>query len=99
MPNQETSPDVATTLFVDLLKPVIQQAVADAIAELTENVQPRPPRPLTVKETAEYLSIPLSSIYQLTSKRTIPFFKRGKHLFFYQDQLDGWVKGEEVSHA
>ena len=92
MNNQETSPDVATTLLVDLLKPMIQQAVADAVAELTENVKPRPPRPLTVGETSEYLSIPQSSLYQLTSKKQIPFFKKGKKLFFYQDELDAWVK-------
>ena len=89
---QEQRPDASTALLVELLKPVIKQAVADAMAELTENVKPRPPRPLTVEEAAEYLSIPKSSLYQLTSKKKIPFFKRGKHLFFYQDLLDNWVK-------
>ena len=89
---QERRPDATTALLVDLLKPVIKQAVADAMAELSENVKPRPPRPLTVEETSQYLSIPKSSLYQLTSKKKIPFFKRGKHLFFYQDQLDQWIK-------
>ena len=78
-------------LLVDLLKPVIQEAVHEAVVELSENVKPRPPRPLTVSEAADYLSIPKSSLDQLTSKKNIPFYKRGKHLFFYQDELDAWV--------
>lgn len=92
MYNQETSASATTSLLVDLLKPVIQEAVAKAVEELTENVKPRPPRPLTVMEASEYLSIPKSTLYQLTSKRQIPFFKKGKKLFFYQDELDSWVK-------
>ena len=92
MNNQESSPDATTTLLVKMLTPVIKQAVADAMAELSENVKPRPPRPLTVEEAAEYLSIPKSSLYQLTSKKKIPFSKRGKRLFFFQNELDNWIK-------
>jgi excisionase family DNA binding protein len=92
MQNQNSCPDAATTLLVEMLKPVIQEAVHAAVIELSENVKPRPPRPLTVQEAADYLSIPKSSLYQLTSKKQVPFFKQGKKLFFYQDELDKWIR-------
>lgn len=92
MQSENSNSDATTNILVDLLTPVIKQAVADAMAELSENVTPRPPRPLNVEEAADYLSMPKSSLYQLTSKKHIPFFKRGKKLFFYQDELDKWVK-------
>jgi excisionase family DNA binding protein len=90
----QQSPNSATTILVEMLKPFLKQTIADALAELSDKVKPRPPRPFTVEETSEYLSIPISSLYQLTSKKKIPFFKRGKKLYFYQDQLDAWIKEE-----
>jgi len=92
MNNQETSSEVTSTLLVDLLKPVIKQAVADAMAELSEQVKPRSPKPFNVQEASVYLDTPLGTLYQLTSKKQIPFHKRGRKLFFYQDELDNWIK-------
>ena len=96
MNTPETSTDLTTSLLVDLLKPVIADAIADAMVELTERVQPRPPKPFTIEEAADYLSFPKSSLYQLTCKRQIPFYKNGRKLHFYQDELDQWIKKGRV---
>lgn len=32
------------------------------------------------------------TIYQLTSRRMIPFFKKGKFLYFSRTELEGWIK-------
>lgn len=97
MKNQESSSNPAADIVVDMLaeklKPAMKQAMHEAVEELSENVKPRPPGPLTVQEAADYLSIPKSTLYQFTSKKQIPFHKRGKKLYFYQDDLDKWVKG------
>lgn len=32
------------------------------------------------------------TIYQLTSKRKIPFFKKGKILYFSKKELENWIR-------
>ncbi|HAO09480.1 MAG TPA: hypothetical protein DCQ50_21410 [Chryseobacterium sp.] len=32
------------------------------------------------------------TIYQLTSKRMIPFFKKGKFLYFSRKELETWIR-------
>ncbi len=95
MKNQDSNSDATTSLLVELLRPLVKQALNEAVIELSEQVKSRPPKPFNVREASEYLDIPVSSLYQLTSKKLIPFHKRGRKLFFYQDELDNWVKKEE----
>ena len=50
-------------------------------------------KPMTAHDTAEYLSISLSHLYKLTSKKKIPFHKpTGKLIFFYKSELEIWIK-------
>ena len=45
----------------------------------------------SVAEAASYLKMPLHSIYKLTSKRVIPFYKPGKRILFDVSELDAWL--------
>ncbi len=45
----------------------------------------------SVAEAASYLKMPLHSIYKLTSKRAIPFYKPGKRILFDVSELDAWL--------
>ena len=45
----------------------------------------------SVAEAASYLKMPLHSIYKLTSKRLIPFYKPGKRILFDVSELDAWL--------
>lgn len=49
---------------------------------------------LTVKETSEYLNIPLSSVYILVKSKEFPSLKIGKSWRVSKDQLDKWVLNE-----
>jgi excisionase family DNA binding protein len=51
---------------------------------------------MTAKEAAEYLRIPLSSLYKLTHFRKIPFIKCGRLLRFRRTKLDLWLASREV---
>jgi|GEM_PF-4377839 len=42
---------------------------------------------LTVEEAAEFLSVPVSTIYHWTSRREIPTVRVGRHLRFEKDAL------------
>ena len=47
---------------------------------------------LTAKECADYIGVSLKYLYQLTSKKQVPFFKpRGKMLYFKRCEIDLWL--------
>jgi excisionase family DNA binding protein len=46
---------------------------------------------LTVNEAAEFLNLETSYVYQLTSKRLIPFYRPGRKLYFKKSDLVDWI--------
>ncbi len=42
-------------------------------------------------EVCRYLKMKISTLYQLTHKREIPFNKKGKMMYFKKDEIDKWV--------
>ena len=46
----------------------------------------------SVSEAAEFLGLKPAYIYQLTSKRQIPFCRPGRKLYFQKSDLIDWVK-------
>lgn len=49
-------------------------------------------RPMSVDEAAEYLKIPLRTLYMKLGNGTIPATKPGKRYVLYQDELDKWLE-------
>ncbi len=46
---------------------------------------------LSVEQAAVYLNLAKQTLYGLTSKRSIPFFKKGKRLYFRETDLENWL--------
>ena len=46
---------------------------------------------LSLNEASEYLSLSKSDLYKKTSRRIIPHFKPGKHIFFKKKDLDSFI--------
>jgi excisionase family DNA binding protein len=46
---------------------------------------------LSVNEAAEFLNLETSYLYQLTSKRLIPFYRPGRKLYFKKSDLIDWI--------
>ena len=62
-----------------------------AIESLLEATNPT--KPLTLKESAEFLDLSQSHLYKLTSERKIPHFKpNGKKIYFDEYELVQWLK-------
>ena len=52
---------------------------------------------LTITEAADYLSVSISHIYKLTSKREFPVYKpNGKTVYIKRDDLNGWINRTKV---
>jgi excisionase family DNA binding protein len=54
---------------------------------------------LNIDEACEYINYKKSYVYQLTSKKEIPFINpRGKKLFFKKSDLDRWLLGDNTEY-
>ncbi len=51
-----------------------------------------PPEIMTIVETAQYLRIPLSSLYKLAQEGRIPCQKVGRHWRFRREAIDRWLE-------
>ena len=48
---------------------------------------------IRVKEAAEFLGISEGHLYNLCSRREIPFLKKRKLLYFVRSELEDWLLG------
>ena len=48
---------------------------------------------LTIEEAAEYLRVPLSSLYRIAQSGRIPCQKVGRHWRFRRQALERWIDG------
>ena len=53
---------------------------------------------LTAEEVAEYLRLPLSTVYKLVQDKRLPGFKVGKHWRFRKDTIQKWITEQEVKN-
>jgi excisionase family DNA binding protein len=50
---------------------------------------------MTIQETAEYLGIKVSTVYNYTHRRIIPFYKPRRKIYFKIKDLDNFILNEE----
>lgn len=50
---------------------------------------------LTAEEVAEYLRLPLSTVYKLVQDKRLPGFKVGKHWRFRKESIEQWIIAKE----
>lgn len=53
-------------------------------------------KPMNIEELSIFLSKPVDSIYQFTSKKKIPHVKCGRDLLFFPDEIISWLKSNSV---
>ena len=54
----------------------------------------------SIKEACLYLNLAQQTLYGFTSKREIPFIKRGKKLYFRKSELSSWLlEGKKKSKS
>ena len=74
------------------LEALIQNSVRKAINEQPEREQDRSSQTFSISEAANYVNLSPQTLYGFTSKRKIPFIKKGKKLYFKKDDLDKWLE-------
>lgn len=92
--------------FHELFKALIQEAVGEAIEQKKmQQVQEEIPAKsllddtLDADEASKLLRIAKQTLYTLTSKRKIPFYKNGKKILFSRKELEEWLaKSKHEDH-
>ncbi len=83
-------------LSVDELKTIIGQAVEQGLKQMPEEDEF-----FNVQQASLYLKMPVTTLYDYTSNKKIPFHKKGKKLHFSKHELNAWMKTKkekEVNH-
>ena len=85
------------------LEEIICKAIETAFERegiVREQNEPEDVNDLVMKspEVCRYLKMKISTLYQLTHKREIPFSKKGKTMYFKKEELDKWLaEGKQES--
>lgn len=71
---------------------LIQEVIQ--LKNLVEEIQRPdiPKRPIEINEACKILMKAKSTVYTLVRKGSIPCYKSGKKLYFYEDELLEWIK-------
>lgn len=74
---------------VDTIEQLLKQIISnEGSSLLTEYVN--------LNEASEILNLSKQTIYGYTSRRTIPFYKRGSRLYFKRKELNDWIGANRV---
>lgn len=49
-------------------------------------------KPMSITEAAKFVNLTVPTLYGFVSKRTIPFSKVGKRLYFSETELTSWIQ-------
>lgn len=87
---------VILTVRKEELEEIISRAVAHALVEKDELEKREQDTPdsgiMQTEQLCDYLKIRRSAVYQLTTYKRIPYFKRGKRVFFKKEEIDEWLR-------
>lgn len=85
-----------TNLNEEEFKIFLKQALSEIIAERITHSKPDLPDILDGKQAADFLRLKISTLYEKTSEKIIPHFKKGNKLYFHRSELEAWVKEGKV---
>ncbi|MEK7254891.1 MAG: helix-turn-helix domain-containing protein, partial [Bacteroidota bacterium] len=87
---------IFTSLSEDDFKRMLKETVKEVLKEGIHQVKDNLPDILNVKEAANFLRLKLNTLYEKTSRKLIPHFKRGNKLYFRKPELESWIKEGKV---
>lgn len=86
-------------LIRGILEPIIDDCITRAMNKYINEIrydQPIDSEVLGVPEAISYLKIAKPTMYSLTQKREIPFYKKGKRIYFRKEDLDNWINKGKI---
>lgn len=96
---------IATEAMEEVLRPnpmkgkstqELLEVIAHQLTLMNTAYQDSQKEVLTPEEAMNYLNLPKSTLYQLTMRKEIPHYKRGKALYFNKEELKEWLFSHRV---
>ncbi|MBA3664242.1 MAG: helix-turn-helix domain-containing protein [Bacteroidetes bacterium] len=85
-----------TNLSEQEFKEFLKDALKEILSEQLGAVKQQLPDILNIKEASEFLKLKITTLYEKTSRKQIPHFKKGNKLYFYLSELQNWIKQGKV---
>lgn len=82
---------ILTQLSIQELKDLFKESMREALQERSP-AEPAPSALLSFTEATHFLKIAGPTLYGYTSRRKIPFLKKGKKLYFRRSDLEDWLQ-------
>ena len=83
----------------EILEPIIDDCLERAMNKYINTMTFEPKDDsgvLDMNETARYLKISKPSLYGMTHKRMLPYYKHGKRIYFRKNEIDEWINKGKV---
>lgn len=78
--------------FKEFLKDALKETLGEKLGALKEQL----PEILDVQQAAQFLKLKLATLYEKTSRKLIPHFKKGNKLYFHLSELQEWINKGKV---
>ena len=85
-----------TNLTEAEFKQFLRESLLEIINELGISSKPEVRDILDIKQASDFLRLKLNTLYEKTSQKMIPHFKKGNKLYFNRAELQAWVTGGKV---
>ena len=85
-----------TNLNEEEFKIFLTQALSEIMGERITHLKPDIPDIMDVKQAANFLRLQVTTLYEKTSQKIIPHFKKGNKLYFNRNELQAWVQEGKV---
>jgi len=73
------------------LKNIIRDSMREVLREQKTPAPMDPDEVYNMRQAAKFLDIAPQTLYGFTSNKKIPFYKRGKKLYFKKMELEKWL--------
>jgi len=74
--------------FMDIIDQAVKRIIKSSSPQVIESRE----QPIGVTKAAQILLLSVPSIYRKSKNLEIPHFKKGNRLYFYESELETWLK-------
>jgi excisionase family DNA binding protein len=88
-----------TNISEQEFKEFLKDALREILPEQLGATKKQLPEILDVQQAAEFLKLKITTLYEKTSRKLIPHFKKGNKLYFHLSELQEWItQGKVKTH-
>lgn len=85
-----------TNLSGEEFKEFLKGALKEILSEQQSAAKQQQPEIMNINQAAEFLDLKVTTLYEKTSRKLIPHFKKGNKLYFNYEELQEWVQEGKV---